>query len=72
MPETAGLVHTTACKRLFSLGCVPHTDAHRVPVVIPGSHRASFALPADVKEMEACEDWLREVPVKAGDCVRRR
>ena len=40
--------------------------------MIPGSHRASFALPADVKEMEACEDWLREVPVKAGDCVRRR
>ena len=38
-------------------------------VVIPGSHRASFALPADVKEMEAREDWFHEVPVKKGSAI---
>ena len=31
---TSILVNTTACKRLFSLGCVPHTDgaASQLPV----------------------------------------
>jgi len=26
LQEAPCLVNTTACKRLFSLGCVPHTD----------------------------------------------
>jgi len=28
------LVNTTACKRLFSLGCVPHTDGSRCVAVM--------------------------------------
>ncbi|GIX06450.1 MAG: hypothetical protein KatS3mg115_0853 [Candidatus Poribacteria bacterium] len=36
---------------------------------IPGSHKANFPLPRDVRSYEACLDWIHQPTLQAGDVL---
>ena len=50
----------------FALSDVPEGSGGLC--VVPGSHKSNFQAPRDVRFMQRKADWVKHIPMKAGDC----